>query len=1106
MRFRALAVIMAIVAVIFSLSPASSQTKVTLNLHNVPFEQVINVIRQQTVYRFVYSAEKLPEKSISVYVKNEEAVKVLDGLLAGTRYASRLLENNLIVISLRNKIIPEHIVTGLVTDENNHPIANASVVQKNGRYGTVTDQYGKFTINLPERAGLRISYIGYRRADIIPEGDKPLSVVLQADSTTLNEVIVTALNIRKEDRKIGYAVSSVKGKELTRAREANMIMSLEGQVAGLNISGVHAGPSSSSRVLLRGAVSMTAGSPLFVLNGVPIDNTQRGSANEYGGADYGDGISNINPDDIDDITILKGSAASALYGARAANGIILITTKSGAKNTGLAVGYNTNTAVDRAVDNRDFQYIYGQGSQNRRPADKESAIASGLLSWGEPLDGLPTIQFDGNTYPYSAVRDNISTFYRTAPSFTNTVSVTGGSAKGTFRMSASNLDYNSILRKSGLNRKTFNLNTSYDVSSHLEVSFTGNYIYEFGKNRSYLSDGPVNANYGIEFLANSARQESLAPGYDRTTGMETLWNNDVYKTNPWFVVNKQVDNSKRNRFISSTVVKYKFSDEIYLQGRLGYDISNDDLLNVVPWGAAFTINQQGTLNGLNKSQTSELNSDLLFSANKSISRGLDLSVSLGGNFRKRQYDLTGFKGSQFITPYLYTPNNLVSISSDYKISRLVTESAYYTADLDYHHFFTLSTTGRYDIYSTLPSGNRGIFVPGVSGSFVFSDLMHIPGLTYGKLRMSFAKTSGEPAEPYTTKLYFSSDKTVNGVPMGDFSLDLPNYNLKPFTLNEFETGFHLSFLNSRLDLDVSYFNRVTHNEIINAEQSVTTGFTSAYVNLGKTKNTGIEFSSAAHPLNRKDFSWSINANVSSIRNKLVSIDGSSKYVLTGTYRPLNANTALVAGKPITQIMAYDYRRDASGNVIIGSDGIPLRGDFKAMGSTLPDLYGGLTNTFRYRNFSLSFLIDFKSGNKILSATEDYSYVYGLNKATLAGRENGITANGVTENGEINTKNVAAYNYYPQLATNISALSVLNGSFIKFRQLILGYTFPHQFMQKTFQSVSADLVCRNLFTLLKYTKNIDPESEFSPNLTYAGIEGASLPAVRTLGFNINFKFK
>jgi TonB-linked SusC/RagA family outer membrane protein len=1083
------------------------QTKVTLNLRHATFEDVINDIKNQTIYHFIYRPDQLPGWPITLHIRNQEALTLLHNLLMGTGYSFRVVSDNLIAISAPRDTVQRLPITGFVTDDDGNPLSRLSVRITNNPYGTETDENGKFTINAIKDSIIKISGIGFItqeiRAGIIGE---PLRIIMLPAANTLDEVVVTALNIKKADRKVGYSVSTIQGIDLTEARESNVAMSLEGQVAGLNVSGVNGGPASSSRLLLRGAASMSAGSPLLILDGIPIDNTQRGAANEYGGADYGDGFSNINPDDIESITVLKGSAASALYGARAANGVILITTKTGKKNSKTLIEYNLNLAYSQAVNNTDFQYVYGQGSQNERPTDVASAVASGLLSWGQKLDGKPTIQFDGNLYPYSAVKNNVDQFYRIAPSLTNTIEVSGGNSKATFRASASDLEDESIVPNSGLNRKTFNLNTTYDITDRLEFSFNGNYIYELDKNRSYLSDGPMNPNYGIEFLATSANQASLKPGYNPSNGDESQWNSDVYITNPYFAVNKQVDNSTRNRFITAGVLKYKFSEDMYLQGRLGYDISNDGLLNVLPTGTAFTVNEQGGLNGLSKSQTSELNTDLLFVAEKKLTSNLDLDFSAGGNFRKRQYNLTEITGSQFITPYLYTPANLASIATNYDVSEIVTESAYYSADVDFLHLLDITATGRYDVFSTLPADNRGIFVPGVSASFLFSDLLHLPQLNSGKFRISYAKTSGEPSLPYTTQLYFTSNNTVNGIPLGSFLPELPNYNLKPFTLNEFETGVNLSFFQNRLGVDATYFNRITHNEIANAQQSVATGFTSAYVNVGKTKNTGVELLLTGTLIKTTSFYWKTSVNLSLVHNILLSIDGSSQYLLTGTYRPLNANTALVVGKSITQIMAYDYKRDAAGNIIIGSDGIPERGDLKAMGGTLPTSYGGFSNSFHYKRFNLSFLIDYKFGNKVLSATEDYSYVYGLNKATLPGRETGIVANGVNENGQRNTTNVPAYTYYPDLATNISALSVLNGSFIKFRQLILGYEFPAQSLHSIFQTISVSLVGRNLFTILKYTKNIDPESEFAPTLGYAGIEGESLPATRTIGVNLNFKFR
>jgi TonB-linked SusC/RagA family outer membrane protein len=1016
----------------------AAQTRVSLNVKSVSFEQVISAIEKQTIYHFVYSESKVPQGSISIKVERREAVKVLKQILLNTGFDYALLPNNLIVI----KDAKEGLLSGDTTS-----------------------------------------------------------------SKSLSEVSITALGIEKENRKIGYALTTINGSTITSARENNLILSLQGRVAGLNITGVNGGPGSSARVLIRGVSSMTAASPLFVINGVPIDNSIRGNANEYGGADYGDGIGNINPDDIETITILKGSAASALYGARAVNGVVLINMKKGQRNVGPKLEYNANMAVDLAVNSTDFQYVYGQGSQNRRPTDLNSAIASGILSWGERLDGQPTLQIDGSYQPYSAVRGNINQFYRTAPAITNTLSVQGGTASNNYRLSAANLDYNSVLPNGALNRKTINFYGSFALSKKLMLSFTGNYINEKNKNKSYLSDGPLNANYGISSLATSLDQSLLKPGFDEMTGFETRWNSDEYKTNPYFLMNKQEDRSGRNRYITSAVANYQLNSWASVQGRIGYDLSDDEVISILPTGTAFSVNRQGGLNAYNQSNTSELNGDVLLTASKWISHDFHLDFSLGGNYRERRNTLESVRGSQFRIPYLYTPENLVTSTKTYGKSKIVTESAYYTADLSFRRFLNLAFTGRYDIYSTLPANNRGIFVPGISGNFIFSDLMKIPGLDFGKFRLDFAKTSGEPIVPYTTQIYYTENTQVNGTPIGSFTGELPNYNLKPFTLKEVEAGIDLKFFNSKLSIDLTYFNRLTNNEIINANQSITTGFSSAYVNLGKTRNSGVELALGFAPIVRTNSKWQINFNLTKVKNTLLSIDGNSNYTLTGTYRPLNANTALVVGKAITQVMAYDYLRDAKGNIVIGSDGIPKRGNFIPMGSTIPNLYGGLTNSFSFKQFNISFLIDYRFGNKVLSATEHYSYVSGLNKATLVGRETGIVATGVLESGAINSLNVPAYTYYAELANNISALSVLDGCFIKLRQASIGYIIPKLKLLKTpFSTINIDLVGRNLFTLLKYTKNIDPESQFSPTLAYAGIEGASLPATQTFGINVNFKFK
>ncbi|QEC67310.1 SusC/RagA family TonB-linked outer membrane protein [Panacibacter ginsenosidivorans] len=1000
-------------------------------------------------------------------------------------------------------------VSGTVTNSAGKGIEGINVLVKGTSKGTITKTDGSFSINAPSNGTLVFSGVGYAQQEVAVNNQASISVTLTESQNELNAVVVTALGITKDSRKLGYAVTSVNGDLLNKARETNVAYSLTGRVAGLNVSGTSGGPGSSARILLRGLTSGNASGPLFVINGVPMDNTQRGSSGEWGGADQGDGIGNLNPDDIESMTVLKGASASALYGTRAANGVILITTKSGKKGT-MSVEYNGNYTIDNAVNNTDYQYVYGQGQHGSKPANVTDALNSGMLSWGAKLDGSQVIQFDGKEYPYSAVTDNMKNFYRTAPTFTNTFSFSGGGDNGTYRLSLSNMDNQSILRNSGVKRNTINLSLNQKFFDKLSVNVTANYIDESSKNRPQLSDGPLNAN-NINFLATSVNQVALQPGYDVNSpvGAEIQYNDDIYVTNPWFVVNRYINNVDRKRLISSISARYNFTDWLYAQARLGYDLLNDRYFSVTPTGTAYSGGNLGGLNNLSTGQTTEMNADVLVGAKKNITKDIAADVSVGANLRENKSESIGINGGPFVIPFFYSPYNVSSFGRNYGFQQQEVHSAYYTVDFSYKNFLTLSTTGRYDAFSTLPANNNSIFTPSVSGSFVFSELVHIPNLNYGKLRVSYAQTSGDPGEAYKTSQYYSVGSTINGMTTGSFSSQLPNLFLKPFTLTEYETGLELKLLNSRLGFDIAYYNRKTANEITNGSLSESTGYSNQYLGTGSTQNSGLELLITGNPIRQKEFNWNVSFNFTTVKNKIVEIDGSGNANESkglGTYRPLNANTALVKGLAGPQVMAYDYLRDASGNIIIDATGVPIRGALTPMGSVLPNVYGGLNNEFSYKSFSFAFLIDYKFGNKVLSATNYYTIFRGLNKMTLDGRETGVVADGVLEDGSKNTINVDAQTYYQNLARRISALNVLDGDFIKLRQVTLGYTFDKKMLGRLpFKSITLSFVARNLLTLMKNTDNIDPEAGFSSQVNYAGIEGNSLPSTRTFGLNLNVKF-
>ena len=1000
-------------------------------------------------------------------------------------------------------------LSGSVRDASNNPVIGATVKVVGKNNVTTTNGEGGFSFTVPVgKITLDISSVGFNAQKIVvSEGSTTVNVTLEANTTQLSEVVVTALGITKEQRKLGYAVTTVGGDQLNKARESNVALSLGGKVAGLNVHGSNGGPGSTARILLRGMPSMNSGgAPLFVINGVPMDNSQRGASGEWGGSDNGDGISNINPDDIESMTVLKGQSASALYGARASNGVILITTKTGKKGD-FSVDYNMNYAADQAIDYTNFQYVYGQGVGGKKPTTASEALQSGRFSWGEKLDGSQVIQFDGKNYPYSAVKNNIANFYRTGSTLTNTASVTKGGENGSFRLSLSNLGNQSIVRNSGLRRNTINLNIDQNITDKLKVSAMANYVDEKSTNRPFLSDGPMNPNNGM-FLATNIDENILKPGYDPITGVETRFSDDEYVTNPWFVVNQFVNNIYRKRLISSVSAKYNFTKSIYAMTRVGYDQINDRVFHVTPWGTAYSQGFKGGLDEQSQTQSYELNIDGIVGGSFKITEDIGLDATIGANLRKNNYEKIQVGGGPFVLPYLYAPGNVVNFNRGYGYTAKEVHSAYYALDFAYKNFLTLSTTGRYEAYSTLPSDNRTIFVPSVSAGFVFSNLLNMNNLNFGKLRLAYAQTSGEPNDPYQTSVYYSPGNALYGTPTGNFNSGLPNLFLKPFTLTEYEIGAELKFLNNRLGLDVSYYDRKTRNEIMGASYTPSSGYTSGVVATGSTQNKGLELLVTGTPVKSKNFGWNISVNFTSVNNKILHTDQNNNPLGLGVNRGTlgNAQTFFIPGMSGPQIKAYDYKYDSKGEIVVDASGYPVKGDFKTYGSVLPKIYGGINNEFTFKNLTVSFLIDYNYGNKILSATAYYSILRGLNQSTLQGRD-GIKV-GVLEDGTANTKTADAQGFYRATAQQITSTSILSGDYIKFRQFTIGYNLNDKVFKNVplIGSMQLSLVGRNLFIIMKHSDNIDPESNFRADVRYAGIEGTSLPSTRSIGINANIKFK
>ncbi|MEN2282733.1 SusC/RagA family TonB-linked outer membrane protein [Algoriphagus sp. SE2] len=993
------------------------------------------------------------------------------------------------------------VLRGVVTaSPDGLPMPGVTILDKSNQTGTTTNVDGEYSISVGPNSVLVFSFIGYATQEIAVGNRTELNVNLEEDASELSEVVVTALGISKEKEKLGYSVTEVNSESINKARETNVANSLAGRVAGLVVKGTNSGPGGTSKITLRGLPSISGtGSPLYIINGIPMDNTQRGSAGQWGGSDNGDGIGNLSPDDIETMTVLKGQAASALYGSRASNGVILITTKKGSKGSDWSLNYNLNYMAENPVDFTDFQQEYGQGVGGVKPTTATDAQTTGRFAWGERMDGSSVIGFDGNQYPYSPTNDGYLDFYRTGSNFTNTVSVAKGLGDdGSFRLSLSNLNSKSIVPNSDVDRLTINLNVEQNITDKLNVTAMVNYVDQQSTNIPFLSDGPKNPNNFL-FLAPNISQSIFAPGFEEGTGAETVFSDDIYVTNPYFIVNQGINDRGRKRTISAISTKYSFTKDIYAMVRMGNDVSNDDFYSIDPTGLAYSANLKGNLNGRGQSTISEFNIDGILGARIDLTEDLELDALAGVNMRNNKFESVGVGGSRFVLPYLYSPFNVENFSRSYGYNEREVQSAYYSFGFGFKDYLTITTTGRYDVYSTLPTNNNSIFSPSVAAAFVFDQLIDIPALDFGKFRASYAVTSGEPFNAYQTTFYYNSANSYNGVPAGSSPLSLPNLSLKPFTTDEYEFGLDLSFFNNRLAFDIAYYKKTTNNEIMNANYSITSGFNSAVVATGSTSNKGLEVLVTGKPIQTPEFTWTSSFNLSSVKNLVVSTDPNNNPINLGQTRGTlgNAITAYVVGEAGPQIRAYDYAYNSDGSIRVDEAGLPVRGELINMGSVLPTLYGGWNNEFNYKGVSFSFLIDYSYGNKVLSATEFYSIFRGMNQITLEGRENGVTNGGVTAPAE---------DYYRALAQNVTSTSVVDGDFIKLRQLTLGYSLPANWFgnNPVLKGLDISLVARNLAILMRKADNIDPEASFGSNINYTGIEGTSLPSTRSFGFNLNFK--
>ena len=1018
------------------------------------------------------------------------------------------------------------VIKGTVADADG-PLIGATVKVAGTNNGTVTDFNGNFSIQCKPGTTLEISYVGYKT--ITAKAKDGMTVTMEADGKVLNEVVVTALGVKRDRKALGYGLSEVKGEELTKAKETNVINSLSGKVAGLVVQNTAGGASGSTRVLLRGNTEMTGNNqPLYVVDGVPLDNTNFGSAGTEGGYDLGDGISAINPDDIETMTVLKGPAASALYGSRASHGVILITTKKADKDK-LSVEYNGSFTFDTQLAKwDDIQQVYGMGNNGKY---SQTATTGTNMSWGPKADDFNMTYFDGESRPFYIYPNNASDFFRTGFTTQNTAIISANSGKTGMRFSVTDMRNRDILPETNMSRDNFNLRVNTSLGK-IDFDFTANYTRENVKNRPALGDSQSNVGKNLMTLANTYNQAWLK-NYQTADGEYANWNGlDQYNRNPYWDLYKNSNKSDKDVFRFTAKAIYNIDSHLKIQGTIGTDINNmnfqDYIARTTPGKSAGQL-QESVF------QNRTLNAEILALYNNQFG-DFDVNATLGGNIYKvdnKTNILTGL-GQQMKDVIAIMNYQEQSVQQNTYKKQI--NSIYGSASIGYDHTYYLEGTLRGDKSSTLPVNNNTYVYPSVSASWVFSEYLKNKNIiNYGKFRASWAKV-GSDTDPYQLALNYSTGKySYSGFTIGMINNNTqPNKDLKPTMTTSYELGLEMKFFHNRLSLDVTYYNQTSRDQIINLASSSTSGYQYRLINAGEIQNKGIEVALNGRALQIKDFAWDFGVNFSKNSNKVKSLTEGMDYFEIERAIWCNVSVGAEVGKNFGSIIGPDFKRNANGDILINPEtGLPQYDETtRTLGNASWDWTGGFYHTLTYKNFRLSAAFDVKVGADIFSMSMRSAFQTGKAPETLEGREawytseekrmaegmtieqwraagkcDGFYAPGVIDNGDgTYRKNDIAIDpqtYWESVSRNAPSMFIYDNSYVKCRDITFGYTFPEKTLGKFVKGLNVSFVARNPFIIWKNIPNIDPDSGY--NTSGMGLEYGSLPSRRSYGLNVNMKF-
>ncbi|MHC0445405.1 SusC/RagA family TonB-linked outer membrane protein [Flavobacterium sp. 3-218] len=1034
-----------------------------------------------------------------------------------------------------NKPLIQSKLEGKVIDAvTKEPIIGASITIKGTTHGVQTDFDGKFFFQTGQKLPytLLVSYLGYKKAEVVVN-ENPVTISLTEEQNQLSEVVVTALGISKEKKSLGYSTQALKTKDIAETKETNFLNSLSGKLAGVRITNSQ-GDMGSSRIIIRGETSIAGNNqPLFVVDGVPVDNSQLGSV---GGAtrDFKNAIADLNPNDIETLTVLKGPNAAALYGSRAAHGVVLITTKSGKSQKGLGITLNSGITISQVSTLPSFQNSYGQGSNGRFSFvdGKGGGVNDGVdESWGPRMDGrlIPQFYSNGAAVPFVAHPNNVKDFFNTGITYDNSISVARSDEKSDFRLGVNNQKQLGTVPNSEVNKTNFTLNTNYQISKGIKVGVTANYITT---NSPALPGGPSGnraAGVMLQFLW-FGRQVDIN---QLQSNREVNWNNSYY-SNPYWNAYYNTTSQQRNRIIGDVHLDAKLAEGLNFKFRTGVDYYNDRRkyeirygTNGTPFGSyaedAYTVNEQNT--------------EGIFTYTKKINDDFTVDALAGFNIRNHSDANNYQKAPRLAVPDLYTlTNSRDPLTSSNNLSRLRVYSAYASAQFGYKNYAFLNVTGRNDWSSTLPSSNRSYFYPSINGSLVLSEAFNLKSntLDFLKIRGGWSEV-GNDADPYQLATVYNFQTAFDGNPIQTSSQRKLNENLKPETTRSTEVGLEATFFKNRLHFDAAYYNTNSFDQILEIKTTTSSGYNSQLINAGKINNRGIEIQLDGTPIQTENFKWNIGANYSKNTSEVEILDY-AKQIQNYTIGTSGGVDVLASvGQAYGALYGTAYLRDASGNIVVGANGLPKADPTKrVLGHYTPDYLAGVTNTLTYKNLELSFLVDASVGGEIFSGTNRTGTYTGVLASTLPGRgaengglsyyvdgttktlvngtapagvtvyDDGMIFNGVYENGSPNTTVLSAQEYY-KASYNISEAYIYSSTFVKMREIKLSYNVNKAFARRLgLEGASITAVGRNLFFIYKDAPNIDPETAFNTG-NAQGLESLALPTTRNFSLNVNLKF-